>query len=258
VTSKILNNKVAVITGAGSGIGKATALRFAEEGARLALLDVNKQAADAARKEIQPEALVVETDVSNAASVERACKEVMASYPVVDILVNAAGVELPGDIFDTTHQTWDATIGINVTGSFLVGQAFARVMKAQGQGSIVNIGSTASALGIANLLAYCVSKGAVAQLTRGMAVEAAPFGIRVNCVHPGYTNTPMGNAGAAQQGISIEEFQTKAAKKYPMGRIGESHEVAAAILFLASDDASFVTGAHLAVDGGLVAKQPLA
>lgn len=247
-----------MITGAGSGIGKATALRFAEEGARLALLDVNKQAVEAARTEIQPEALVVQMDVSDAASVERACNEVIAKYRVVDILVNAAGVELPGDIFDTTHETWDKTMNINVTGSFLVGQAFARVMKSQGHGSIVNIGSTASALGIANLLAYCVSKGAVAQLTRGMAVEAAPFGIRVNCVHPGYTNTPMGNAGAAQLGIPIEEFQAKAARKYPMGRIAESHEVAAAVLFLASDDASFVTGAHLAVDGGLVAKQPLA
>ena len=253
-----MSGKVAVITGAASGIGKATAARFAEEGARLALLDVNKKAADEARSEIQPEALVIQTDVSDAASVERAFKEVTAKYPEVDILVNAAGVELPGDIFDTTKDTWDKTIGINVTGSFLVGQAFARAMKAQGHGSIVNVGSTASALGIANLLAYCVSKGAIAQLTRGMAVEAAPFGIRVNCVHPGFTNTPMGNAGAAQLGIPIKEFQAKAARKYPMGRIAESHEVAAAILFLASDEASFVTGAHLAVDGGLVAKQPLA
>lgn len=253
-----MNDKVAVITGAASGIGKATALRFAQEGARLALLDINKKALEAARTEIQPEALIVQTDVSDPASVDRACHEVIGKYGVADILVNAAGVELPGDIFDTTHETWHRTMDINVTGSFLVGQAFARVMKSQGHGSIVNVGSTASALGIANLLAYCVSKGAVAQLTRGMAVEAAPFGIRVNCVHPGFTNTPMGNAGAAQLGIPLEEFQMKAARKYPMGRIAESHEVAAAILFLVSDDASFVTGAHLAVDGGLVAKQPLA
>jgi NAD(P)-dependent dehydrogenase (short-subunit alcohol dehydrogenase family) len=247
-----------VITGAASGIGKATAERFAAEGATLALLDINAKAVGEASQNIQPSALTVQVDVSDRTSVERACKEVVDKYPVVDVVVNAAGVELPGDIFDTTPETWDKTIGINVTGSFLVAQAFARVMKAQGHGSIVNIGSTASALGIANLLAYCVSKGAVAQLTRGMAVEAARFGIRVNCVHPGYTNTPMGNAGAAQLGIPVEEFQARAARKYPMGRIAESHEVAAAILFLASDDASFITGAHLAVDGGLVAKQPLA
>jgi NAD(P)-dependent dehydrogenase (short-subunit alcohol dehydrogenase family) len=258
MATKILSGKVAVITGAASGIGRATALRFAQEGARLALLDVNRDGLAAARQEVQSDALTIATDVSDVASVERACKEVVAKFGVVDIVVNAAGIELPGDIFDTSYETWDRTMAVNVTGSFLIAQAFLRVMKAQGHGSIVNVGSTASALGVANLLAYCVSKGAVAQLTRGMAVEAGPFGIRVNCVHPGFTNTPMGNAGAAQMGVPIEEFQAQAARKYPMARIAESYEVAAAILFLASDEASFITGAHLAVDGGLVAKHPLA
>ncbi|MGC8877612.1 MAG: SDR family NAD(P)-dependent oxidoreductase [Anaerolineae bacterium] len=247
-----LKDKVAIITGGGSGIGRASAELFALEGAKVVVADFNEKAGQetaAAIRQSGGEAIFVQVDVSDSAQVQRLVDITLQTYSGVDILVNNAGILLFGTALDTSEQDWERVIAINLTGTFLVSKAVLPHMIARGGGSIVNLTSSTGAHdAAANTVAYVASKGGVALLTRAMAIDHAKHNVRVNAVAPGPTDTPM-----LRDAMSPEQLSAFAAT-FPMGRLGRPEELARAILFLASDEASFVTGAILAVDGGQTAQ----
>jgi len=247
-----LKDKVAIITGGGSGIGRASAELFARKGAKVVVADFNEKAgqeAVAAIRQSGGEAIFVPVDVSDSAQVQRLVDTTLQAYGGIDILVNNAGILLFGTALDTSLQDWERVIAINLTGTFLVSKAVLPHMIARGGGSIVNLTSSTGAHdAAANTVAYVTSKGGVALLTRAMAIDHAKHNVRVNAVAPGPTDTPM-----LRDAMSPEQLDAFAAT-FPMGRLGRPEELARAILFLASDEASFVTGAILAVDGGQTAQ----
>jgi NAD(P)-dependent dehydrogenase (short-subunit alcohol dehydrogenase family) len=247
-----LKDKVAIITGGGSGIGRASAELFAREGAKVVVADFNEKAgqeAVAAIRQAGGEAIFVPVDVSDSAQVQRLVDTTLQAYGGIDILVNNAGILLFGTALDTSLQDWERVIAINLTGTFLLSKAVLPHMIARGGGSIVNLTSSTGAHdAAANTVAYVTSKGGVALLTRAMAIDHAKHNVRVNAVAPGPTDTPM-----LRDAMSPEQLDAFAAT-FPMGRLGRPEELARAILFLASDEASFVTGAILAVDGGQTAQ----
>lgn len=245
-----------LITGAGSGIGRATAILFAKEGAKIVVADINEEGANETVRLIKVnggEAIAVKTDVTKENDIERMVKISVQKYGKIDILFNNAGVSLIGNLIDTTEEEWDRTININLKGIFLCSKHIIPEMMKQGGGTIVNAGSEAGIVGHANYTVYCASKGGVIELTRAMAVELAPHNIRVNCTCPGWILTPMAEREFPKfyPGKSREEAIQSIAKSTPMGRIGKPEDVARAVLFLASDEASYVTGAALRIDGGL-------
>lgn len=251
-----LDGKVAVITGAASGIGGATALRFAQEGATIAGLDVADPSPahrDAVAKAAS-DVLWAKVDVRDEASVERAIASVLERFGRIDALVNAAGVSGFGAVDELDAAEWDRVLGINLKGTYLVSKHAVRAMKAQGSGSIVHLASIEGIEGFQAQAAYNASKGGVVVLTRNMAIDYGPFGVRVNCLCPGYIETPMTNVlktpgfeGVREQFIALHHLK----------RAGKPEEVAACALFLCSDDASFVTGHALVVDGGFTAGRRL-
>jgi NAD(P)-dependent dehydrogenase (short-subunit alcohol dehydrogenase family) len=247
-----LKDKVAIITGGGLGIGRASAELFAREGAKVVVADFNEKAgqeAVAAIRQAGGEAIFVPVDVSDSAQVQRLVDTTLQAYGGIDILVNNAGILLFGTALDTSLQDWERVIAINLTGTFLLSKAVLPHMIARGGGSIVNLTSSTGAHdAAANTVAYVTSKGGVALLTRAMAIDHAKHNVRVNAVAPGPTDTPM-----LRDAMSPEQLDAFAAT-FPMGRLGRPEELARAILFLASDEASFVTGAILAVDGGQTAQ----
>lgn len=247
-----LKDKVAIITGGGSGIGRASAELFAHEGAKVVVADFNEKAGQetaAAIRRAGGEAIFVRVDVSDPAQVQQLVNTTLQTYGGIDILVNNAGVLLFGTALDTSQEDWERVIAINLTGTFLVSKAVLPHMIARGGGSIVNLTSSTGAHdAAANTVAYVTSKGGVALLTRAMAIDHAKHNVRVNAVAPGPTDTPM-----LREAMSPEQLAAFAAT-FPMGRLGRPEELARAILFLASDEASFVTGAILAVDGGQTAQ----
>ena len=249
-----LAGKSALITGAASGIGRATAKRFAAEGARLALTD-RDEAGLAATAADCPGALTFAHDVTD----ERRWREVvdaaLAAFGRIDILVNSAGIAVVASIEDTTLEDWRRVNAVNAEGTFLGCREAVRAMKGQGGGSIVNISSVAGLIGDPQSAAYCASKGAVRLLTKSVALHCARkgYGIRCNSVHPAFTATPMVEAVIARA-RSPEKVREGLNRAAPMGRIGQPDEVAAAILYLSGDESSFITGAELAVDGGLTAQ----
>jgi NAD(P)-dependent dehydrogenase (short-subunit alcohol dehydrogenase family) len=232
-----LAGQVALVTGAASGIGAAVARRFAEEGAKVVAADL---AQIPAAPGIEPQAL----DVSDPESVDAAVAAVLARHGHIDSLVNAAGIGQEIPFLDTPLATFDRIIAVNLRGTFLIGQAVARAMRDAGKGAIVNLASVAGLRGSIGRAAYGGSKGGVVIMSQVMAVDLAPFGIRVNVVAPGPTETPMV--------VAMHDAAIRAAwqRQIPLRRYGEVHEIAAACLFLVSDEASFVTGHVLAVDGG--------
>jgi NAD(P)-dependent dehydrogenase (short-subunit alcohol dehydrogenase family) len=248
-----LAGKVAMVTGAGSGIGRAIALLFAREGAAVALLDVNDDLLKALEAEIAGmECPVIAThcDVSCPEEVEAATEEIMAQFRRIDILVNSAGVSAGhGRTGDTPVDVWDQTIAINLRGSFLTTRAVLPHMLDSHGGSIINLGSIYGSSGLNGDAAYSASKGGVEQLTRTTALEYAKRGIRVNCIAPGFIETPL---LSGQTGTLPPRALGKVS--IPMGRLGTPEEVAEVALFLASERASFVTGAVIAVDGGMSAR----
>jgi NAD(P)-dependent dehydrogenase (short-subunit alcohol dehydrogenase family) len=247
-----LEGKTAIVTGGGSGIGRATALLFANEGARVVVADTDVTAGRSTAEAIVAgggEATFVETDVSDAAQVERLVQTALDAYGGIDILFNNAGVLLFGTILTTGEQDWGRVMAINLTGTYLVSRAVMPHMIARGGGSIVNVTSSTGAHdAAANAAAYVSSKGGVALLTRAMAIDHAKDHVRVNAIAPGPTDTPM-----LRENLSPEALAAFAAT-FPMGRLGRPEELAHAALYLASDEASFVTGAILAVDGGQTAQ----
>jgi NAD(P)-dependent dehydrogenase (short-subunit alcohol dehydrogenase family) len=248
-----MKQKVSIITGAQSGIGLATARRFAAEGATVVLADI-KDARPAANELVGTgaQARFVQTDVSNASQVEALLEQALSAYGHLDVLVNNAGVELPKRITDTTEAEWDRLMDVNLKGVFLCSRAAITAMQRQGGGVIVNVGSELGVVGGSEIAAYCATKGGVVQLTKAMAVDHAADGIRVNCVCPGPVATPLLEA-TIQGSTDPEKERLRILDKTLMKRIGHPEEIANAILFLASDESSYMTGSILLVDGGVTA-----
>lgn len=243
-----LKDRIAIVTGAARGIGFAIAQRFAAEGAAVVMSDVLDTEGAAAAKAIGAD--YMHCDVSKAADVAELVAAVAAKHGAIDILVNNAGIAVGGDFLEVTEADFDRVIGINLKGSFLMLQAAARHMVKQTgagrkPGAIVNMSSVNDTLAIPGIVTYCISKGGVSQLTRATALALAPHGIRVNAIGPGTIETDM-----AKGVLADKAALDRAMSRTPLGRVGSPAEVASIAAFLASDDASYVTGETIYVDGG--------
>ncbi len=248
-------NKVALITGGTSGIGRTTATLFAREGAYVAITGRNEERGQAVVAEIEQEggqAIFIRSDVRLAVECRQAVETTLQTFGRLDILFNNAGVFYPNTVLDCTEEEWDLTIDISLKGSFLMSKYALPSMIAQGSGVIINNSSGWGLAGGSAAAAYCAAKGGMVLLTRAMAIDHARQGIRINCVCPGDVDTPMLPDDARRRGMTWEAYLAEASDR-PMGRIGLPQEIAKAVLFLASDDSSFVTGAALVVDGGGIA-----
>jgi NAD(P)-dependent dehydrogenase (short-subunit alcohol dehydrogenase family) len=246
-----LKDKVCVITGGGSGIGRATALLFAQEGARLVVADkrnAQKVAAECANKGAQ--AIAVEADVAVAADVRRMIEAAVERFRRLDVLVNNAGYGITGSVVETDEEDWDALMAVNVRGVFLCSKY---AMRRSGGGTIVNTASVVAAVGVGNRAAYCASKGAVAALTRAIAIDHVGEGIRCNAIAPGTIDTPYFNDILKASADPAATRKALAARQL-LGRLGTPEEIAAGILFLASDESRFATGTILTLDGGMTAQ----
>jgi NAD(P)-dependent dehydrogenase (short-subunit alcohol dehydrogenase family) len=247
--------QVVIVSGAGSGIGQATALAFGREGATVTLADRSAAAAESTARAIRDaggEAAVVEADVSRDADCRRVVDEAVGRSGRIDVLVNNAGIGASGTVLTTDETTWDAIMSVNVKGVFLLSRAALPVMIRRRFGVIVNTASIAGVAAVPDRAAYCASKFAVVGLTRAMALDHVNDGIRVNCVCPGTTDTPW-IAKRLAEAADPEAAMASLVARQPMGRLGRPEEMAAAILFLASSESSFTTGAALLVDGGFTA-----
>jgi len=247
-----LQNKVALITGGTSGIGEATAMLFAKEGASVALTGRSEERGQAVRQRIVQDggkAIFIRTDVRKADDCRRAVEESVGAFGKLDILFNNAGVFYAHTTLDCTEEEWDLQIDINLKGTFLMSKFALPHMIRQGSGVIINNSSGWGIVGGDSAVAYCASKGGVVLLTKAMAIDHGRQGIRVNCVCPGDVDTPMLPEDARLRGMKWQDYLAGCNNR-PMGRIGTPDEIAKAVLFLASDDSSFMTGAALVVDGG--------
>jgi NAD(P)-dependent dehydrogenase (short-subunit alcohol dehydrogenase family) len=249
-----LKDKVCIVTGGGSGIGEATCILFAKEGGKVVVADKNKANAEkvAAQCAKQGQALALEVDVAKSADIKRMIAETVKVFGRLDVLVNNAGYGIPASVLETDEDAWDALMAVNVRGVFLCTKFAIPEMAKNGGGTIVNTASIVATVGIRNRAAYVASKGAVAALTRAVAIDHVGLGIRCNAIAPGTIETPYfknimdKSPNPADARKALEERQL-------MNRMGTPEEIAADMLFLASDESSFATGTILTIDGGLTA-----
>lgn len=249
-----LKNKVAIITGARRGMGKSHALILAKAGAKVVVADISLEDCEKVVKEIEKakgEAMAVKCDVTKKEEIEKMVENTVKKWGRVDILVNNAGIAEFCPFLEMTEEVWDRTLDINLKGYFLCAQAAAKVMVKQKSGVIVNIASVAmgqQGIGFPNIAHYCASKGGIVGMTEALAIELAPFNIRINAVSPGMIDTPM-IASIKQDKKTMEAMLTRV----PLRRVGKPEEVSNLVLFLASDASSYMTGSTVVIDGGWLA-----
>lgn len=249
-----LKGKVAIVTGARRGMGRAHALKLAQEGVKVVVSDISQEDCQEVVDEIEKakgEGLALKCDVSKKEEVDKMVTETIKKFGKVDILVNNAGIAQFKPFLEMTEEEWDRTLAINLKGYFLCAQAAAKEMAKQKSGVIINIASVAmgqQGVGFPNLVHYCASKGGIVGMTEALALELASLGIRVNAISPGVIETPMINP------IKKDPEQEKAVLgRIPMGRVGKPEEVSNLVLFLASDVSSYMTGSDVIIDGGWLA-----
>lgn len=247
-----LANKIAIVTGGASGIGRATAMLFAQEGAAVAIVDINAEQGQSAVAEIEAaggNAIFIPCNVTNAEDCRAAVEKTVTTFGGLHILFNNAGIIRRADVIGTTEEEWDRVMAVNVKSIFLMSKYAIPRMAQGGGGSIINTSSGWGLKGGGNAVSYCASKGAVTNMTRAMAIDHGKQNIRVNAVCPGDTDTPMLRNEARQLGQPESKFMAEAADR-PLGRYAQPVEIAQVVAFLASDAASYVTGAAYIVDGG--------
>ena len=246
-----LKDKVAIITGGASGIGKATAILFAEHGAKIVVADIDEHGANqtvANIRDVGNEAVYVQTDVTISDNTERMVQETVSNYGKLDILLSSAGIAMRLPVADLPEEDWHRCLNVNLTGVYLCAKAAIPAMQKNGGGSIINMSSIYGLVGADVRAVYVASKGGVTNLTRGMALDYAEDNIRVNCICPGFVETPL-VAGVVK---TPEEYRNLA-DKHPMRRLAQAEEIAYGALYLASDESAFVTGIALPIDGGYTA-----
>jgi len=249
-----LKGKVAIVTGAGKGMGRADSIKLAQAGAKVVLADISLADCQTAVEEIKKnrgEAIAIKCDVSKKSEIDNVVAEALKKFKKIDILVNNAGIFPFEPFLQMPEHNFEKVIDVNLKGYFLMAQAVAKEMVKNKSGSIINISSIAMGqvgVGFAGLTHYCASKGGITAMSQAMALELAPFGIRVNCISPGAIDTP----GASSTNMDAKAMEAMLAP-IPMKRKGKSEEIANAVLFLASDESSYMTGSTMVVDGGWVA-----
>jgi len=247
------DQNVALITGGTSGIGEATAVLFAKEGAKVAIVGRNEARGNAVAARIGRNAIFIAADVCSAKDCRHAVERTTEAFGRIDVLFNNAGVYYANDALGCSEDEWDAQVDTSLKGAFLMSKFALPYMIAQGSGSIVNCSSGWGLVGGAKAVAYCAAKGGMILMTKAMAIDHGPQGIRVNAVCPGDTETPMEHEDARHQGLSWDEYVRRAVAGRAIERMATPEEIARAVLFLASQESSFVTGVALPVDGGGVA-----
>jgi dihydroanticapsin dehydrogenase len=251
-----VKDRIAIVTGAGSGIGEASAIRLAEEGAKVICADINLESATKTAQQITASGFIAEgyaIDIADSQACTALVSHAVSKYGAIDILVNNAGVNLPGVFHEVTNETIDRTLNVNVKGAMYLTRAALPYMLKNSRGSIVNMSSVNGLVSEPYLSVYSASKGAIVMFTRGIALDYAKTGIRCNAICPGWVDTPINHAHAKMLGgldhvyKTIDSFQ-------PIGRPGTSREIANVVLFLASDESSFMTGSIVSADGGMTAQ----
>jgi meso-butanediol dehydrogenase/(S,S)-butanediol dehydrogenase/diacetyl reductase len=248
-----LSGKVAIVTGAGAGIGRATSLLFAREGAKVVAVDLVADGIQALAKEIQAAGGVADSvvaDVSSAANVERCVQKTLGTFGRINILFNNAGIVIPGKIHEISEADWDRSMDVNVKSMYLMCRSLVPVFRKQGGGVILNTSSAVVLRTVADRAVYTAAKGAVLALTRSMALDYVKDGIRVNCLCPGTVDTPSFHQRLAALGGDTAAVRKQFEARQPMGRLGTAEEIAEAALYLVSDAAAFVTGGVFPIDGG--------
>ena len=247
-----LGGKVCLITGGAQGIGEACVRLFVEDGARVVLVDIHKEKGEALQEQLQQkgrDVLFIASDIGNKAEVNSLVSHVLEKHGQIDVLISNAGIFKAAPFLEVTETDFDEVLRVNLKGAFLIGQAVARAMKAQGRGAIVHMSSVNGVLAIPEIASYNVSKGGLNQLTRAMALALADDGIRVNAVAPGTIATEL----ASKAVLTSDEARQKILGRTPMKRLGDPREVAHVVAFLASDASSYITGEVITVDGGRMA-----